>query len=94
MQTNGSTDYEDAAKLTVDLVNHSHTPDDVSYAILTTLIEMAADTDINIWLLDYGLSLVALSQLFSLQKQIGGGQKRAILYGDYEIGRKKDDSDA
>ena len=93
MQNNGSTDYEDAAKLTVDLVNHSHTPDDVSYAILTTLIEMAADTDINIWLWDYGLSLIALTQLYSQQERIGGGKRRAILYGDYEIGRKKENNE-
>lgn len=91
MQNNGNTGYEDAAKLTVDLVNHTHTPDSISDAVLETLIAMSGDADIKIWLWDYGLSLEGLTQLYSQQTEIGGGKRRAILYGDYEIGRKKDD---
>jgi hypothetical protein len=40
MPNNGNTDSEDAAKLTVDLVGHSHTPDAISDAILERLIEV------------------------------------------------------
>ena len=43
MPNNGNTDYNDAAQLTVDLVDHGHTPDRVSEAVLETLIEMSAD---------------------------------------------------
>jgi hypothetical protein len=57
MLDNRNTDYEGAAQLTVDLVNHSHTPDRITDAILETLIEMAGESEINIWLLDAGLSL-------------------------------------
>ena len=87
-----NTKYQYAALLTVELVHHSHTPDDVSDAILEMLINMAGETDIKIWLWDFGLSLEGLTQLYSRQEHIGGGKRRAILYGDYEIGRKKDDN--
>ncbi|HEV7684181.1 MAG TPA: hypothetical protein VGO68_18845 [Pyrinomonadaceae bacterium] len=52
---------------------------------------MAGESKINIWLLDAGLSLYGLAQLYS-QSEIGAGYRRARLYGDYELGRLKDES--
>ena len=91
MPNNGNTDYSDAAQLTVDLVNHSQAPDRITDAILETLIEMAGESKINIWLLDAGLSLYGLAQLYS-QSEIGAGYRRGRLYGNYELGRLKDES--
>jgi hypothetical protein len=91
MPDNRNTDYEGAAKLTVDLVNHSHAPDRITDAILETLIEMEGESKINIWLLDAGLSLYGLAQIYS-QYEIGAGHRRARLYGNYELGRQKDES--
>ena len=91
MPDNRNTDYEGAAQLTVDLVNHSHAPDRITDAILETLIEMAGESKINIWLLDAGLSLYGLAQLYS-QSEIGAGYRRACLYGNYELGRLRDES--
>jgi hypothetical protein len=91
MPDNRNTDHEGAAQLTVDLVNHSHAPDRITDAILETLIEMAGESKINIWLLDAGLSLYGLTQLYS-QSEIGAGYRRACLYGNYELGRQKDES--
>lgn len=91
MPDNRNTDHEGAAQLTVDLVNHSHAPDRITEAILETLIEMAGESEINIWLLDAGLSRYGLAQLYS-QYEIGAGYRRARLYGNYELGRRKDES--
>jgi hypothetical protein len=91
MPDNRSTDYERAAQLTVDLVNHSHAPDRITDAILETLIEMSGESKINVWLLDAGLSFHGLAQLYS-QYEIGAGYRRARLYGNYELGRLTDES--
>ena len=91
MPDNRNTDYEGAAQLTVDLVDHSHAPDRITDAILETLIEMAGESKINIWLLDAGLSLYGLAQLYSRSEK-GAGHRRARLYGNYELGRLKDES--
>jgi hypothetical protein len=88
MPDNRNTDYEAVAQLTVDLVNHSHAPDRITDAILETLIEMAGESKINVWLLDAGLSLYGLAQLYS-QFERGAGYRRARLYGNYELGRLK-----
>ena len=64
MPNNGNTDYNDAAQLTVDLVDHGHTPDRVSEAVLETLIEMSAESQINIWHRETGLSKESLSTLY------------------------------
>ena len=91
MPDNRNTDYERAAQLTVDLVHHSHAPDRITDAILETLIEMVGDSEINIWLLDAGLNPYGLAQLYS-RCEIGAGYRRARLYGNYELGRRKDES--
>ena len=54
MPDNGNT-HENAAKLTVHLVDHGHTPDRISDAVLETLIEMSAESQINIWQRETGL---------------------------------------
>lgn len=89
MPNNGNTDYKDVAGLTIELVNHSYAPDRITDAILETLIEMGHELNINIWLFGYGLSLDGLTRLYSQQSDIGSGQRRARLYGDYEIQRRK-----
>jgi hypothetical protein len=91
MPDNRNTDYEAVAQLTVDFVNHSHAPDRITDALLETLIEMADESQINIWLLDAGLSLYGLAQLYS-QCEVGAGYRRARLYGNYELVRRKEES--
>jgi len=86
MPDNRNTDYEGAAQLTVDLVDHGHTPDRISDAVLETLIEMSAESRMNIWHRETGLSISSLGALYQLY-ETGAGYRRARLYGDYEIGR-------
>ena len=92
----GSTDYEGAAKATVDLVDHLQTPNEISDAVLETLIVMAADaempqqTRINIWHRETGLSVESLAALYRLY-ETGAGYRRSRLYADYEIGRMERD---
>ena len=86
MPDNRNTGYEGAAQLTVSLVDHSHTPDRISDAVLETLIEMSAESRINIWQTETGLSVDSLSALYRLY-EIGAGHRRSRLYGDYETGR-------
>lgn len=93
MQKNGNTDHEDAAKLTVGLVDHNQTPDRVSDAVLETLIEMSAEAQINIWQRETGLSLESLDALFRLY-DTGAGYRRSRLYADYEIGRRGRERDS
>ena len=64
MQNNGSTDYEGAAKATVDLVDHLQTPNAVSDAVLEKLIGMADESRINIWHRETGLSVQSLTALY------------------------------
>jgi hypothetical protein len=96
MQNNGSTDYEGAAKATVELVDHLQTPNELSDAVLETLIIMAYDTEmskqtrINIWHRETGLSVESLAALYRLY-ETGSGYRRSRLYADYEIGRMERD---
>jgi len=92
MPKNGNTPFEDAAKATVDLVDHDHTPNEVSEAVLETLIEMSAETQINIWHRETGLSVQSLTALYRLSER-GAGYRRARLYANYEIGRLERERD-
>ena len=92
MPNNANTDYENAAKLTVDLVDHGHTPDRVSDAVLETLIEMSAESQINIWHSETGLSKESLATLYRMY-ETGAGYRRSRLYGDYEAGRLERERD-
>ena len=86
MQNEDSTYHEDAAKATVYLVDHSHTPDDVSDAVLEKLIEMSDNSQILIWHRETGLSVASLAALYRLYEK-GAGYRRSRVYADYEIGR-------
>lgn len=92
MPDNGNTEHENAAQLTVDLVDHGHTPDRVSEAVLETLIEMSAESQINIWHSETGLSKKSLAALYRLY-ETGKGYRRSRLYGDYETGRLERERD-
>lgn len=92
MPDNVNTDYEGAAQVTVDLVDHGHTPDRVSEAVLETLIEMSAESQINIWHAETGISKESLAALYRLY-ETGAGYRRSRLYGDYETGRLERESD-
>jgi hypothetical protein len=87
MPNNGNK-YEDAAKATVDLVDHSHTPDDISDAVLEKLIVMSYEKKINIWHKETGLSIESLAALYRLY-ETGAGYRRSRLYGRYEIERRR-----
>lgn len=92
MPNNANTEHENAAKLTVDLVDHSHTPDRISEAVLETLIEMSAESQINIWHERTGLSVESLTALYRMY-ETGKGYRRSRLYGDYETGRLERERD-
>jgi hypothetical protein len=92
MQNNRNTTYQTAAQLTVHLVDHRRTPDRVSDAVLETLIEMSAESRINIWRRETGLSVGSLTALYRNYKT-GAGYRRSRLYAEYEIGRKERESD-
>ena len=92
MPDNGNTEHENAAQLTANLVDHSHTPDRVSEAVLETLIEMSAESQIDIWHRETGLSVTSLAALYRLY-ETGAGYRRSRLYGDYETGRKERERD-
>jgi hypothetical protein len=92
MPTNRNTQFEDAARLTVELVDHESTPDELSEAVMGTLLEMAHQveiaqhTRINIWHREAGLSKESLAVLYSLY-QTGAGHRRSRLYAEYQIGK-------
>lgn len=96
MQNNGSTDYEGAAKATVELVDHLQTPNEVSDAVLETLIVMAYEAEmskqarINIWHRETGLSVESLAALYRLY-ETGAGYRRSRVYAEYEIKRTERD---
>ena len=92
MPDNRSTDYRRAAQLTVELVDHGHTPDRVSDAVLETLIEMSAESRVDIWHEETGLSVASLAALYR-RYETGAGYRRSRLYGDYETGRKERERD-
>lgn len=80
--------YEGAAQATVDLVDNSHTPDDISDAVLEKLIVMSHAKRINIWHEKTGLSIESLAALYRLY-ETGAGYRRSRLYGRYEIERRR-----
>ena len=86
MPDNRNTGYEGAAQLTVSLVEHAQIPDRISDAVLETLIELSAESKINIWQSETGLNLESLTALYRLY-ETGAGYRRSRLYGDYEAGR-------
>jgi hypothetical protein len=88
MPDNRNTAYEGAAQATVDLVDHARTPDRVTDAVLETLIEMSAESTVDIWQRETGLSVESLAALYRLY-ETGAGARRSRLYADYEIGRKE-----
>ena len=92
MPNNGNTEYEHAAQLTTSLVDHGHTPDRISDAVLETLFEMSAESQIDIWHRETGLSVASLAALYGLYER-GAGYRRSRLYGDYETGRKERERD-
>ena len=92
MPNDGNTEHQNAAKLTVDLVDHGHTPDRVSDAVLETLIEMSAESQKNIWHGETGLSVELLTELYRLY-ETGAGYRRSRLYGNYETGRLERERD-
>ena len=92
MPNNGNTGHDDAAQLTANLVDHGHTPDRISDAVLETLIEMSAESQIDIWHRETGLSVASLAALYRLY-ETGAGYRRSRLYGDYETGRKERERD-
>jgi hypothetical protein len=79
-------DYEHVARTTVDLIEYKHTPDVLSDAVLETLIEMSAETQINIWHKETGISVASLTALYSMYEH-GAGFRGTRLYGEYEAGR-------
>ena len=86
-----NTDYEGAAKLTVSLVDHGNTPDELSETVLEKLIQMAAESKINIWHRETGLSVVSLSALYRLY-EAGAGYRRSRKYGDYQSSKTERES--
>jgi hypothetical protein len=91
MPNNGSTGfekYEEAAALTIKLIDHSHTPDAISDSILETIIQISDENLVKIWHEKNGLSVSSLAALFSLYKT-GAGYRRVRLYGAYEAGRNR-----
>jgi hypothetical protein len=77
-----------AAQRTIDLIDHPHTPDVVSDAVLETLIEMSDARRMQIWREKTGLSLETLAALFTLYER-GAGYRRVRTYGKYEVTRLK-----
>ena len=75
-----------AAQRPIDLIDHPHTPDEISDAVLETLIDMSADSRMLIWHKATGLSLDTLAALYTLYQR-GAGYRRSRLYGGYEVGR-------
>ena len=88
MPNKDNTGYEGAALLTVNLIDHSKTPNLLSDAILETLIEMSAETRIGIWDAEIGISIEALSALYTVSEG-GAGYRRVRLYGAYEATRTR-----
>lgn len=89
MPNNSNTDYQkyiEAAQMTVDLIDHSHTPDEISEALLDILIEMSAESGLHIWTENTGLRRESLAALYTRYDR-GAGYRRSRLFGEYENGR-------
>src|SRR5687768_77420 len=92
---NNNTEYGkciEAAQKTIDLVDHSHAPDEISDAVLERLIEMSSKARIMIWAEKTGLRVESLAALYSLYER-GAGYRRSRLYGEYDYGRIRRDDD-
>lgn len=81
-----SNDHKGSALLTLNLIDHSRTPDAISDAILETLIDLSGTSRINIWHAVNGINLDSLAALYSMY-ETGAGYRRVRLYGEYEAGR-------
>jgi hypothetical protein len=84
-----STDYDKcmiAAQRAIDLLDNRHTPDAITDAVLETLIEIAAESRMQIWHKTTGVHLETLAALFTLHKR-GAGYRRVRIYGLYEVSR-------
>lgn len=88
MPDKDSTGHKGAALLTISLLEHSKTPDELSDIILEALIELSAENRVNIWHAELGLSEDSLAALYSMY-DTGAGYRRMRLYGAYEAGRTK-----
>jgi hypothetical protein len=88
MPDDADSGYEHAARLTVALVDHGHTPTKVSEKLLALLIGMAGESNINIWRRGTGLSVESLAALYRLY-ETGEGYCFSRTYADYELGRKQ-----
>ncbi len=86
------TGYEHAARLTVEIIDHDHTPDELSEELLKMLIMMAGESKMNIWTRGAGLSVESLAALYRLHAT-GAGYRHARTYGDYELRRKEPATD-
>lgn len=92
MPNNGNTHFENAARLTIEFVDHESTPDELSEAVMGKLlemsyqVEMSQQTRINIWHRETGLSQEALATLYRLC-ETGAGYRRSRLYAEYQIGK-------
>jgi hypothetical protein len=86
MSEHRNTDYEGAAKATKRLVDHGNTPDNLSTVVIETLIEMSAESRINIWHKETGLSVASLAALYRLY-ETGAGYRLSRRLGAYEANR-------
>jgi hypothetical protein len=89
MQKKNNTLYDKckvAAQRTIDLIDHRHTPDHVSDAVLETLVVMSAESRMQIWHEKTGISLETLAALYTLYER-GAGYRRSRKYGRYETKR-------
>lgn len=75
--------YKHAARLTVDLVDHGHTPNEVSEIVLEKLIEMAHESKICIWRRGAGLNVQSVAALYRLYERFGLSPRPQI--GDYAL---------
>lgn len=80
--------YEQAAQTTVDLLEFKQMPSELSDVILEALIQMSAESRVNIWHAETGISVPSLAALYSMF-ETGAGFRRMRLYGAYEAGRTK-----
>ena len=79
-------DYIVAAQRTIDLVDNRQMPDPITDVVLEKLIEMSAESRMQIWHEKTGLSLKTLAALYTLYEQ-GAGYRRVRMYGRYEVSR-------
>jgi hypothetical protein len=77
-----------AAQRTIDLIDCRYVPDRITDAVLETLIEISAESRMQIWHEKTGVNLETLAALFTLHKR-GAGHRHVRLYGWYEATRLK-----